>query len=138
MIQLFSAINWLSVLIGLVAYSFLGALWFTVLFKNSYKISLGRAKETLQNTSPIFYAGPALCSLLITITNALLMKGLGIDSYSAALEFAVIIGVGYLFSNTVNIAINPNIPKPIRYGLISGMFHLTGSIIVCSIIVAMS
>jgi hypothetical protein len=42
-----------------------------------------------------------------------------------------------LFINTVNIAINPNIPRPILYGVISGMFHLTGILIVSVIIVAM-
>jgi hypothetical protein len=52
------------------------------------------------------------------------------------MEFALIVGVGYLFSNTVNFAINPNMPKPIPYGLISGFFHLVGILIVCSILVA--
>lgn len=137
MIQFISAINWLSVLVALVAYSVLGALWFTLLFKKQYAKSLGKENEPLQNSAPIFIIGPAVCSLLITITSALLIHALGIHSLAKAIEFALIIGVGYLFSNTVNIAINPNMPKPIPYGIISGMFHLVGMLIVCSIIVAM-
>ena len=138
MIQFLSAINWLSVLLALVAYSALGALWFTLLFKKQYAKSLGKENENLQNSAPIFIVGPMICSLLITITSALLIKALGIHSLAAGLEFAFIVGVGYLFSNTVNIAINPNMPKPIPYGIISGMFHLVGMLIVCSILVMMS
>lgn len=137
MIQFISAINWLSVLVAFVAYSVLGALWFTLLFKKQYAKSLGKENENLQNSAPIFFVGPAICSLLITITCALLIRALGIHTLPAGLEFAAIAGIGFLFSNTVNIAINPNMPKPIPYGIISGMFHLTGMLIVCSILVAM-
>lgn len=49
----------------------------------------------------------------------------------------MIIGIGYLFANTVNIAINPNIPKPIRYGIISETFHLVGISIVSVVLFAM-
>ncbi|OJW66619.1 MAG: hypothetical protein BGO68_01550 [Candidatus Amoebophilus sp. 36-38] len=137
MINLVLSINWVSVLIAFVAYFFLGALWFMFLFKKQYANSLGKENSTLQNSSPIFFIGPAICSLIITITSAILIYALGIDSYSKAIEFAFIIGVGYLFSNTINIAINPNIPKPILYGIISGTFHLVGILIVSVIIEAM-
>jgi hypothetical protein len=138
MIQFISAINWLGVLAAFVAYSVLGALWFTLFFKKQYAKSLGKEQEKLENSAPIFFIGPMVCSLLITITSALLMHALGIDSYAKGIEFALIVGVGYLFSNTMNIAINPNMPKPIPYGMISGFFHLVGILIVCTILVAMS
>ncbi len=137
MIQFISAVNWLSVLAAFAAYSALGALWFTLLFKKQYARSLDKENQDLQNSTPIFFIGPMVCSLLITITTALLIQALGIHSISKGIEFGFIIGIGYLFSNTVNIAINPNMPKPIPYGIISGMFHLTGILIVCSILVAM-
>ncbi|WP_343633865.1 DUF1761 domain-containing protein [Fluviicola sp.] len=136
MIQFISAINWLSVVVAFVAYSVLGALWFTVFFKKQYARSLGKEGEKLQNSTPIFFIGPMVCSLVITITSALLMRALGIQTLANATEFALIAGVGYLFSNTVNIAINPNMPKPIPYGIISGTFHLVGMLIVCSILSA--
>lgn len=136
MIQFISAVNWFGVLLALIAYSVLGALWFTLLFKKQYAKSLGKEHEKLQNSAPIFFIGPAICSLLIIITSSLLMHALKIDSYAEGLEFALIVGVGYLFSNTINIAINPNMPKPIPYGLISGFFHLVGILIVCTILVA--
>ncbi len=137
MINLISAINWVSVLLAVVSYSILGGLWFTVFFKKPYHYSLGKTIDPQEKPAPIFIVGPAVCSLVITITSAILMQALGIKSLAAAIEFAFLTGIGYLFANTVNIAINPNMPRPLLYGMISGVFHLVGMVIVCTIIATM-
>ena len=129
-------LNWISIFVAFMAYCLLGALWFTVFFSKSYKVSLGKAGEILPN-KPIFIIGPALCSLVITVTAALLMYSLNITTIPDAVEFALIIGGGFLVANTVNIAINPNIPRPILYGIISGAYHLLGILMVCIILVTM-
>jgi hypothetical protein len=136
MIGQLTNLNWISVLIAFVAYFLLGALWFTFFFSKQYKISLGKENETLSN-NPIFIIGPALCTLVITIANAILIYVLNISSIDDALEFSLLIGIGYLVANTVNIAINPNIPRPILYGVISGGYHLVGILMVSIILVAM-
>lgn len=128
-------LNWIGVLLAFVAYFMLGALWFTLFFSKQYKISLGRENETLQN-KPIFIIGPALCSLVITLASAILIYALHISTYGDALGFSLLVGMGYLFANTVNIAINPNIPRPIHYGIISGTYHLVGIFMVSIIVVA--
>ena len=87
--------------------------------------------------APIFIVGPAVCTLIITLASALLLNALHIESYANALVFAVIVGVGYLVANTINIAINPNIPRPLLYGAISGAYHLVGVLMVSLILVAM-
>ncbi|BDA79667.1 hypothetical protein LPTSP3_g25970 [Leptospira kobayashii] len=130
-------LNWISVSVAYVVYSVLGALWFTLFFKRQYVISLGKENEAPQKPAPIFIIGPAVCILVITIASAILIYALGIDSISGALEFTLIIGMGFLVSNTINIAINPNIPRPIHYGIITGSYHLTGILIVSLIIVTM-
>lgn len=136
MISQLANLNWMAVLLAFVPYFLLGALWFTLIFSKPYKISLGRDNETLPNKL-IFIVGPALCSLVITIATAVLIYALNIQSFSGAFGFALIVGVGYLVANTVNIAINPNIPRPILYGIISGSYHLVGIVIVSMILVAM-
>lgn len=135
MIQAISSLNWLGVLLAFAPYFLLGALWFTVLFKKQYAISLGRENEQQQNLAPIFIVGPALCTLVITLTSALLLNALAINSYQGALLFGLIVGIGYLVANTVNIAINPNIPRPFLYGAISGAYHLVGIVIVSLMLV---
>lgn len=136
MISQLANLNWISVLVAFIAYFLLGALWFTLFFSKQYKISLGRENETLQNR-PIFIVGPALCSLVITIVSAVLIYALNISSFGDALKFSLLVGIGYLFANTVNIAINPNIPRPILYGIISGTYHLVGILMVSIILVSM-
>jgi len=138
MLNSISAIDWLSVFVAFVSYFVLGALWFTLLFKKHYLKSLGKENEAAQKPAPIFIVGPAICSFVITLTTALLMSILQLNSYAASIEFAVVIGIGYLVANTVNIAINPNIPKPLFYGVISGAYHLIGITGVCLILYAMN
>ncbi|MES2517669.1 MAG: DUF1761 domain-containing protein [Bacteroidota bacterium] len=125
MINQLANLNWISVLLAFVAYFMLGALWFTLFFSKPYKISLGKAGETLPN-KPIFIIGPALCCLIITIASAILIYTLNIQSLGGTLEFSLLVGIGFLVANTINIAINPNIPRPILYGIISGTYHLLG------------
>lgn len=136
MIDQLANLNWMSVLLAFVAYFLLGALWFTLFFSTPYKVSLGRENQILPN-KPIFILGPALCTLVITIASAVLIYALNISSVGDALAFSLLVGIGYLFANTVNIAINPNIPRPILYGIISGAYHLLGILIASIIIVAM-
>lgn len=136
MINQLPNLNWISVLLAFVAYFLLGALWFTLFFSKSYKKSLGRENEILEN-KPIFIVGPAVCSLIITIASAILVYALNISSLKYGFEFSLFIGIGFLVANTVNIAINPNIPKPILYGIISGSYHLVGILIVNTIVIAM-
>lgn len=136
MISQLANLNWVSIVLAFAAYFVLGALWFTLFFSKPYKISLGRENETLQN-KPVFIVGPAICSLVITITSAVLIQALNISSFGGAVEFSLLVGIGYLFANTVNIAINPNIPRPILYGIISGSYHLAGVLIMNTILIAM-
>jgi hypothetical protein len=137
MFHVLSTINWISVLLAFVFYFILGALWFTLLFHKQYRVSLGKENDQQKNVAPIFIIGPALCCLVITVASAILMYSLPIDSIEHALQFALVVGVGYLVANTVNIAINPNIPKPLYYSFISGSYHLVGIVIVAIILVVM-
>lgn len=130
----FANLHWVSILIAFVIYTALGAAWFTALFARQYKIALGRKGETLQNKAPIFIVGPMICTLIITIASAILINELQIQTVAGAISFALIAGIGFLCANTVNIAINPNMPHPIHYAIITGSYHLTGMVIVTFIL----
>lgn len=132
-----SQLHALGILCAFLPYFFLGALWFTLLFKKPYLLSLGKENAPEQKPALIFILGPAICTLVITLCSAILLHALHIETYGDAVVFALTIGLGYLVANTVNIAINPNIPRPLLYGLISGSYHLVGIIMCCLILVAM-
>lgn len=112
--------------LALFLYSFLGFIWFTILFKKQYRISLGKENDTEPPLAMIFVIGPMLCTLVIIITTAILFSRLEIEKSTDALVWGSFIGIGFLSANTFNIAINPNIPKPILYGAISSAYHLVG------------
>jgi hypothetical protein len=118
MINAISDLNWFGVLLAFAVYFLLAVVWYTVLFKKQYTISLGKENDPQPSLTPIFIVGPALCTLIVTLTSAILMKALNVESYQDALVFAIIIGFGYLVANTVDIAINPNIPRPLLYGAV--------------------
>ncbi|WP_193560207.1 hypothetical protein [Hymenobacter nivis] len=56
---------------------------------------------------------------------------------AAALRFAAIVAVGYLVANTTSIAINPNIPRPIRCSASTSAYHVAGTTLTCLVLAAM-
>ncbi len=130
-------LNWTAIAIAAVASFALGGLWFTVLFGKPYAVALGRQNEPQAKPAPIFIAGPFICGLVTTIASAILVQTLRLQSVADALVFGAIVGVGYLASTTVNTAINPNIPHPLFYGLISGGYFLLSGLIVSVILVTL-
>lgn len=137
MFNVLSDIHWLSVLLAFVAYFLLGTLWYMVLFAQLYKVSLGKADETLNNQSALFVVGPGVCVLATILATTVLFYALHLATYADALGLAGIVGVGYLVANTTNIAINPNIPRPILYSAITSAYHLVGITLTCLILTAM-
>lgn len=137
MLQKISKISWLGVLLSLVFYSFLGWLWFTILFPNQYASTLDKLGTMPAKADPIYFYGPALAILPTIITTALLLVLLNINTRKAAIELALVLGLGFLVANTFNIAINPNIPHPMAYGLLVGGFQLISILISCLILQAM-
>jgi hypothetical protein len=124
-------INWISVLLAFIVYFLLGALWYMVLFPQAYKVSLGKANETLNNQSILFVVGPGVCVLITILATTVLFHALHITSYGDALSLAAIVAVGYLVANTTNIAINPNIPRPLLYSAITSAYHVVGITLTC-------
>lgn len=136
MFDVLGELNWIGILAGFLAFTVLGGVWFAVLFPKAYNRSLGRDAGAKPEGSALFYAGPATTSLIVTVTSAILMAALEIDTYGDALLFGLIVGVGYLAANTVNIAINPNFPRPLFYAAISGTYNVAGSLLVAVILQA--
>ena len=137
MLQKISKISWLGVFLSLVFYSLFGWFWFTVLFPNQYAQTLDKLGMMPTKPNPIYYYGPALAILPTIITTALLMVVVNINTRKATIEFALVIGLGFLVANTFNIAINPNIPHPLAYGLLVGGFQLISILVSCFILQAM-
>jgi hypothetical protein len=136
MFNVLGQINWLAVAVATVASFMLGALWFTAIFGKCYAVALGREDAPKPKLTPIFIVGPFLWGLLTSIASALLMRALDIDNFGDGLLFGAIVGLGYLAATAVNTGINPNIPRPVLYGVICGSSHLVAGLILSLILVA--
>ena len=134
MLKHFSKISWVGVLASMVFFSFFGWLWFTVLFPDQYASTLDKLGEMAAEPDPIYFYGPPLTILPTLIVTALLMVALGINALKGAVELGLVIGLGYLVANTFDIAINPNIPHPMPYGILVGSFQLVGILVSCVIL----
>lgn len=131
-----SNVNWLAVLVAFVVFFMLGYVWYQLLFVKAYKIALGKENEELPK-KPIYVVGPAICCFLYILTTAVLIYALDIKGLWEALQLSLVVGIGYLVTNTTNIAINPNIPRPFLYSVISGSYFLLCTVITCLILVSM-
>lgn len=129
-----SEINWMAVLTATIANFLLGGLWFTVLFAKQYAVALGKENSPKQKPAPIYLIGPLICGFITTLTLTILFNILKIESMAEAISLGALVGFGFLATTTTNTAINPNIPRPLMYGLLSGSFFFISTLLVSSIL----
>jgi uncharacterized membrane protein len=131
-----SNISVLGVSLAALAAFVLGGLWFTWLFSRQYALALGKPHSPDEKPAAVYLVGPIICATVTAATSALLIDALRIESMVTAVKFGALVGAGYLAATTINTAINPNIPRPLLYGLISGAYFFVSSIAVSAILVA--
>lgn len=119
-----------AILAASVAVMLLGGVWFAGLFARQYAVVLGRADQPKTAMAPLYFIGPSLCMLVTTIGSAILMAAQGVSSLQGAVRFGATVGVCFLATTAMNMAINPNIPRPIVYGVLSAGYFLVSSLII--------
>ena len=132
------SISWLGVGLSVLASSMLGGAWFMGVIPKAYAVALGRNDLAGRKQPPLFIVGPMVCGLLVALANAVLLKSLHITAMGDALVFGLITGVGYLMATVVNVAINPNIPRPLFYGAINAPYFLVSNLVGCAILTALA
>ena len=138
MLDAFSNVNWLAVLAAVFAHFFFGAAWFMGLVGKRYGVALGRTDLDGQRPSPLALAGPLGCSAIVISTSAILLQALAITRPMDAALFGLLVGLGYLSPMVMNIAINPNFPRPFFYTALNAPFFVLGSVIASVVLVAMT
>lgn len=116
----------------------LGWLWFAVLFERPYAIVLGRSNEPKSKMAPLYFVGPSLCMLVTAAASAVLMKAAGVESLEEALGIGALVRICFLSATAMNMDINPNIPRPIAYGLMSAGHFFVASILISAILCLVS
>lgn len=130
-------LDWPSVAVAALAAFLLGGAWFTLLFGRAYSAALGREHDPSAKPAPLLILGPAIWCSVVAFVSAVLMARLGIETLSGAFGFGLLVGLGYLASTTANTGVNPNIPRPLLYGAISGAYHLVAGVIIAVALVSL-
>ena len=127
MLEASTQINWLAVALASVACVVLGGVYFGALVSRQYLVVLGRTEAPQPDL--VGAVGPLVCMIVTVLTSAVLVAALGLSSAGDAIGFGLVVGVGYLVAMTFQIAINPNFPHPLRYGLLNAPFFVTTSLV---------
>lgn len=131
MFAVLSDVNWFAVVASTIVFAVLGGLYFSVIVAKPYKIALGNEDRELPRPGPLFIVGPLISSLVVVITTAILLRALDITALGDGIVFGLLVGIGYLVAQTLNIAINPHFPRPLLYTLINAPYF-----IVCAVVAA--
>ena len=131
-------VSWVGVIVAANVHFFFGGLWFMGLVGKHYGAALGRNDPPDQKPSALFIVGPFVCSTITIVTTALLIAALGVTSHGGAIGLGLLIGLGYLTPMVVNIAINPNFPRPFFYSALNVPFFVIGSVMSSVIVVAIA
>ncbi|MET0199544.1 DUF1761 domain-containing protein [Rhodococcoides fascians] len=135
MFDVLTDINWLAVLAAFVASAVIAGVYFPVLIAKPYIVALGRENAREPESSLVRNLGPVVCILATTITSAVLITALDITAVGDAVVFGLLVGIGYLTAMTFQIALNPNFPRPLYYGVLNAPFFIITSVLTSVIIV---
>jgi len=129
MLTALSDLNWLAVIAATIVFAVLGGVYFTAVVGKAYKVALGNENRELPKPGTIFIVGPLIASVLVVITTAILLRALEINTVGEGIVFGLVVSIGYLVAQTLNIAINPNFPRPLLYTLINAPYF-----VVCTVL----
>jgi hypothetical protein len=137
MFSVLADINWLALVITVVASFLIAGVWFALVIAKPYAAALGREGTPAPAQTPVTMLGPLLCILATVLTSAVLIEALDVTSTGDAIAFGLIVGTGYLTAMTFQIAINPNFPRPLYYGALNAPYFVVTSVLSSVVLVAM-
>lgn len=129
MTHAFSDISWIATALAVVASVALGGVWFGAVVAKPYLAVLGRTASDELPSGAVRAVGPVVCIVVTVLTSAVLVAALDLTTAADAVVFGLVVGIGYQLAMTFQIALNPNFPHPIRYGLLNAPFFLASSLV---------
>ena len=133
---IFSDINWLAVLVGGLAYFFLGAIWYSALFKNTWIKASGINPNDPEMKKGVAQTMVASLVLMIvaSIGLAILITRIGIVDWTTGLKVGLVAGV--CFSATSICISYLYEKKPMALHLVNSLYNIGGCVIAGIIIAA--
>ena len=127
--DLFSQVNWLAVLIGALAYFFLGAIWYSALFRNAWIKATGvNANDPNARKG---FAGIMIASfitiLITSIGLALIITRIGPGGWMTGCMVGLIAGVCFSAATICNSYLYEK--RPIALSTINSLYNIVGCVL---------
>lgn len=93
----FSGINWLAVVVSVIAGQIISTVWFVALFGEPWAQEYGAGSKQ-QHTKEIpgyTYGIQVLCTILMVVGLAVLQQSLGVASVADALRLGILVAIGF-------------------------------------------
>lgn len=127
--DLFSQVNWLAVLVGALAYFFLGAIWYSALFRNAWIKATGVNMNDPNGRKGI--AGIMIASfitiLITSIGLALLITRVQSGGWMTGVKIGLIAGVCFSAATICNSYLYEK--RPIALSTINSLYNIVGCVI---------
>lgn len=132
--EILNHINWLAVLVGGLAYFFLGAIWYTSLFGKkwqSYNAALMSSPDAKKGAVAAMIISVMLM-LVCSLGLSLLAVRFGILGWMGGLKLGIVTGVCFA-ATAIHISYVYE-KRPLGLHLINGLYNIAGNIIAAIII----
>lgn len=134
MMALTGGITWWAVAMAAILYYVLGALWFTPLFGRAWDRSIGYDRSHDNGRFPIsYYLVPLIGAVIGTLVIAVLIALIGPQGVLGSAAIGAGIGVSIAAATFTN-ALTPHTPKPFLFAAITAGYHLTGCVVVGTVL----
>ncbi len=126
--ELFSSLNWISVIVATLVYFVLGAIWYSpVLFGNIWMKLRDLNPETMEQPNPIIYLYSFILQFIAVVSLALFITALGVDSAGNGALIGFGAGAGFVFSLAGTTGIFTEIPMKLHF--LDNGYHVVGLVL---------
>jgi hypothetical protein len=124
--DIFSHINWLAVVVAALAYFFLGAIWYSSLFRNAWirAAAVNVNEADMRKGFARIMITSFLTVLVTSIGLALLITRIGLGGWMTGLKVGLIAGVCFSAATIFNSYLFEK--RPIALSLINGFYNIIG------------
>jgi hypothetical protein len=126
---IFSNINWLAVLVAAVAYYFIGAIWYSALFRNAWIKATGvnvNDPNAKKGVAALFITSFILV-FITSIGLALIISRIGSGGWMTGLKVGLIAGICFSAATIYNSYLYEK--RPFALTLINGFYNICGCVI---------
>lgn len=116
-------VNWLAVLAGTVAHQALGALWYGVLFRDTWLRAMGRTREEIEAEGGGGMAFGAVASLVSALALALILTLMDDPAVGDGIAVGAVSGIGFVAASTLMNGVYEQKP-PVLTALFGGYYTL--------------